>query len=131
MADEFKPAGYNSVSPYLVVDGAQKMVDLLKGVFGAKELRRYTNADGTIMHAEIKIDDSVIMLADANENYPPNQVLIHVYVSDVDNTFAKALALGCDGVEKPANKEGDPDKRGMFRDFNGNTWAVGTQMKNT
>lgn len=131
MASEFKPAGYNSVSPYLVVDGAQKMVDLLKGVFGAKELRRYNNADGTILHAEIKIDDSVIMLADANKNYPPNQLLIHIYVPDVDNTFTKALNLGCDVVEKPVNKKGDPDKRGMFRDFNGNTWAVGTQMKNT
>jgi uncharacterized glyoxalase superfamily protein PhnB len=60
MSKEYKPTGYNSVSPYLVVKGAQKLIDLLKQIFNAKELRRYDMPDGTIMHAEVQIDDSVI-----------------------------------------------------------------------
>jgi uncharacterized glyoxalase superfamily protein PhnB len=62
MNTDFKRIGYNSASPYFIVDGAQKFIDLMKQVFDAKELREYRTPDGSIMHAEIKIDDSVIML---------------------------------------------------------------------
>lgn len=53
---------------------------------------------------------------------------MHIYVPDVDKTFAKAVEYGCDMVEKTNEKEGDPDRRGSFRDFAGNSWAVGTQI---
>ncbi len=126
---DYKPAGYNSLSPYLIVNGAQKMIDLLKQVFGARDLRRYDNPDGTIMHAEVQIDDSVIMIADASEAYPSNKLLLHVYVPDVDAVFKKAIAAGCSPTETPNEREGDPDRRGSFTDFSGNLWAVGTQLK--
>lgn len=129
MNKRYKPENYNSLSPYLVVDGAQKMIDLLKEIFHAEELRRYDKPDQTIMHAELRIDDSVIMLADSSKAYPVNQLLLHVYVSDVDQIFQKAIALGCEAVEKPLTREGDPDKRGSFKDFSGNVWAIGTQVK--
>lgn len=129
MNKRYKPENYNSLSPYLVVDGAQKMIDLLKEIFHAEELRRYDKPDQTIMHAELRIDDSVIMLADSSKAYPANQLLLHVYVSDVDQIFQKAIALGCEAVEKPLTREGDPDKRGSFKDFSGNVWAIGTQAK--
>ena len=128
MSTSFKPSGYNSVSPYLVVDGAQRMIDLLKGIFQAAELRRYDGPNGTIMHVEVRIDDSVIMLSDASPAYPANEFLLHVYVQDVHSTFKKAVDLGCEVIEHPVNKEGDPDTRGSFKDFSGNIWAVGTQM---
>jgi len=128
MNSSFKPSGYNSVSPYLVVDGAQRMIDLLKGIFKATELRRYDNSNGTIMHVEIRIDDSVVMMADSSSAYPANQFLLHVYVPDVINTFKKAISLGCEVIEEPVHKEGDPDTRGSFKDFSGNIWAIGTQM---
>jgi uncharacterized glyoxalase superfamily protein PhnB len=104
------------------------MIELLKGIFDARELRRYENTDGSIMHVELKIDDSVIMLSEANESYPANEFLIHVYVPDVFATFEKAIRLGCQSIEAPVNKEGDPDIRGSFKDFQGNTWAVGMQL---
>ena len=128
MNKEYKPTGYNSVSPYLVVAGAQKMIDLLKQVFDAKELRKYDMPDGTIMHAEVQIDDSVIMIGDASDKFPPNQLLIHVYVPDVDKTYQKAIAAGCTGMEEPKEQEGDPDRRGTVQDFSGNIWSIGTQM---
>lgn len=128
MSTPYKPESYNSVSPYFVVNGAQKMVDFLKELFGATELRRYDQPDGTVMHLEVRIDDSVLMIADSNERYPPNTHLMHVYVPDVNETFRKALSLGCTSVQEPKEHEGDPDRRGMFTDFAGNVWAVATQM---
>jgi PhnB protein len=123
----YKPQGYSSVSPYLIVEGAVRLIDLLKGIFDARELRRFDNPDGSVMHAEVQIDDSVIMLADASSNYPANQLLLHVYVPDAVATFKKAIALGCPVDQEPQQKEGDPDVRGSFLDFAGNVWAVGTQ----
>lgn len=128
MKGDFKPQGYNSLSPYFIVNDCRRMVDLLKGIFNASELRKYENSDGTIMHMELKIDDSVIMLSEASERYPANQFLIHVYVPDVHATFKKAIDLGCDAVEEPVNKPGDPDMRGTFKDYQGNMWAIGTQV---
>lgn len=128
MSRSFKPSGYNSVSPYLVVGGAQRMIDFLKTVFGGQELRRYDNADGTIMHAEVKIDDSVIMMGDASAAFPANTLLIHVYVADVDAVIGRALAAGATIDQQPQQKPGDPDRRGSFKDFAGNVWAVGTQQ---
>ena len=128
MSKIFKPTDYNSVSPYFVVNGAQKLIDLLKIIFNATELRRYDMPDGTIMHAGIKIDDSVIMLGDSSEKYPPVPIVIHVYVPDVDNTFEKAMGAGCEMIERPKQQENDPDRRATFKDFAGNMWSVGTQL---
>jgi uncharacterized glyoxalase superfamily protein PhnB len=128
MTKPFKPTGYNSVSPYFIVKGAQKLIDLLKTVFDAKELRRYDNPDGTIMHAEIKIDDSVIMLGNSSDKYPPVTVVMHVYVADVDQIMDKAKEAGCQITEQPKTREGDPDRRGTFIDFAGNMWSIGTQL---
>jgi len=128
MDKAFKPTGYNSVSPYFIVDGAQKLMDLLKKLFNGKELRRYDMPDGTIMHAEMQIDDSVIMLGNSSEQYPPITLVMHVYVPNVDEVFEKAIKLGCVVMEEPKEREGDPDRRGTFKDFAGNLWSIGTQL---
>lgn len=128
MSKQFKPTGYNSVSAYFIVKDAQKFIDLMKSVFNAKDLRRFDNADGTIMHAEIQIDDSVIMLGEASDRYPPVPVVMHVYVPNVDEVFKKAIDAGCEVVEPPKEQEGDPDRRATFKDFAGNMWSVGMQV---
>jgi len=128
MNKTFKPTGYNSVSPYFIVNGAQRLIDLLKKIFNATELRRYDMPDGTIMHAEIQIDDSVIMLGDSSDKYPPVPIVMHVYVPHVDKTFEKAIEAGCEIVETPKQKDNDPDRRATFKDFAGNMWSVGTQL---
>jgi len=128
MEKNYKPIGYNSVSPYFVVNGAQRFIDLMKQIFNTKELRRYDLPDGTIMHGELQIEDSVIMISDSSDRFPPNTLLIHVYVEDVDVTFRKAIAAGCTSIDAPIVKEGQPDKRGNFKDFAGNFWSVSTQQ---
>lgn len=127
MDTNFKPSGYTSVSPYFIVKGAQKFIDLMKTIFNAKELRRYNMPDGSIMHAEIQIDDSVVMLGEASEKFPPVPIVMHVYVPNVHEIFNKAIEAGCEVIEKPKEREGDPDRRATFKDFAGNMWSVGTQ----
>ena len=124
----YKPNGYNAVSPYFVVKYAANFIDFLIEVFDGKELTRYLTHEGAIMHAEVQIDDSIIMLGNATEKYLPNELLLHVYVPDVDKTFDKAIKYGCTSIERPQNKEGEGNKRGSFKDIYGNTWAVSTQL---
>ena len=123
----YKPDKYNSLSPYLIVDNAQKLVDLLTAIFDAKTLRRFDRENGKIAHIELLLDDTVMMISDSTENYGANKAMLHIYVSDVFKTFDKAIELGCIAIEKPINKPGDPDTRVSFYDFAGNYWAVSTQ----
>lgn len=80
------------------------------------------------MHAEVRIDDSVIMLSDASEQWPAVAVIMHVYVRDADKVYERALTLGCKAVQAPKQQDGDPDRRGTFSDFAGNMWSVSTQL---
>jgi len=128
MNKPFKPGEYNSVSPYFIVKGAQKLADLLKVIFDAVEKRRFDRPDGSVMHMEMQIDDSIIMLGDSSEQFPANTLIMHVYVPDVDATFKKAIHAGCESLEEPKLREGDPDRRGTFIDFAGNMWSIGTQQ---
>ena len=123
----YKPNNYNSLSPYLIVDNAQKLVDLLTVIFDAKTLRRFENENGKIAHIELQLDDTVLMISDSTESYVANKTMLHIYVPDVFTTFDKAIENGCEIIEKPINKQDDPDTRGSFYDFAGNYWAVSTQ----
>ena len=109
------------------MDDAQKLVDLLKVIFDAAELRRFDHDNGTIAHIELKLDDTIIMISNSTNNYPANTTMLHIYVPDVLKTFNLAVANGCKIIEQPINKQGDPDTRGAFMDFAGNYWAVSTQ----
>lgn len=123
----FKPADYNSLSPYHVVDGADRYVAFLAALFGAQPLRRYTEGD-RVVHAEVRIDDTVVMLSDATEQYRANQPLTHLYVADVDAVYRRALEIGCTAVGEPRQHPGDPDRRASFTDPFGNHWSVATQV---
>jgi uncharacterized glyoxalase superfamily protein PhnB len=117
----YKPANYSTVSPYLIVNGAEATIEFLKRVFGAIELRRFPDESGKLMHAEVRIEDTVIMLADpAPPEWPPMSSYVHIYVCDVDATYRKALEAGTVSVQEPVKKQ-DEDKRGGIRDAGGTT----------
>jgi uncharacterized glyoxalase superfamily protein PhnB len=123
-----KPQGYPNVSPYLIVDGAARTIDFARKVFAAEELRRFADPSGKVRHAEIRIGDSVVMLADGVEGWPPVPAYVHVYVPDVDDTYRRALAAGAAPVQEPVKKE-DEDKRGGVKDSGGTTWWIATKVE--
>lgn len=127
MTASYKPTNYSTVSPYLVVDGAARTIEFLKSVFGAVELRRFPDAAGRIMHSEVRVDDTVVMIADGNEGWPPVPSYVHIYVSDVDATYRLALESGATPVQEPVKKD-DDDKRGGVKDEGGTTWWIATKV---
>ena len=128
MSSSHKPLGYTTVSPYLVVDGASQTIDFLIRVFGAVELRRFPDSTGKILHAEVRIDDTVVMLADGGEGWPPVPSHVHIYVPEVDAVYRRALETGATPVQEPVKKD-DDDKRGGVRDAGGTTWWIATKVE--
>ena len=122
----FKPESYNTASPYLIVTDAAGTIKFLQEVFDATLLRQFPDEQGRLMHAEVRIDDTVVMLADSAPDWPPVASYVHVYVPNVDTTFAKALAAGATSVQEPTRK-GDEDKRGGVKDVGGTTWWIATR----
>ncbi len=128
MISSHKPLGYTTVSPYLVVDGASQTIDFLARVFDAVELRRFPDSTGKLMHAEVRIDDTVVMIADGGEGWPPIPSHVHIYVSDVDAVYRRALEAGATSVQEPVKKD-DADKRGGVKDSGGTTWWIATKVE--
>ncbi len=127
MDTAYKPLGHTSVSPYLVVTGADATITFLVKALGASELYRLAGEDGRIRHAEVRLDDSVLMLADSMEGWPAQSAHVHVYVPDVDAAYQRALAAGAISVQAPVKKE-DADKRCGVQDSGGTTWWLATLM---
>jgi uncharacterized glyoxalase superfamily protein PhnB len=121
----YKPDHYSSISPYLYVDGAAATIEFLVNAFGATEVRRFTDDKGGIVHAEVRLDDSIIMLTDAKPGWPATAAHVYVYVPDVDDAYRRALAAGATSLQEPV-QQGDADKRGGIRDAGGTTWWIAT-----
>ena len=128
MSSMYKPENYSTVSPYLIVDGASATIEFLVNVFGAVELRRFPNAAGKLLHSEVRIDDTVVMIADAGDGWPPVPSQVHIYVRDVDATYQRALEAGATSVQEPVKKE-DEDKRGGVKNAGGTTWWIATKVE--
>jgi PhnB protein len=130
------PAGYHSLTPYLIVDGAARALAWYAEAFGARELMRLSGPDGRIGHAEIEIGDSRIMLADeapAHDARAPaafggSPVSLHLYVPGVDSTMARALAVGATVKSQPEDKFYG-DRMGSLLDPFGHTWHISTHIE--
>lgn len=129
MTPPYKPTDYSTVSPYLIVDGAAGTLEFLKRVFGAVELRRFPDERGKLVHAEVRIEDTVVMIADgAPPAWPAVPAHVHIYVRDVDATYRRALEAGATSVQEPVKKQ-DEDKRGGIADAGGTTWWIATRVE--
>jgi PhnB protein len=128
MAVKSIPDGYHSVTPYLVVEGAAKLIDFLKSAFDAKEIHRFGQPNGPIMHAEVRIGDSVVMLGDANPEIKPSLACIHLYVDDTDATYHRALKAGAISLREPADQFYG-DRSGGVKDPFGNQWWIATHKE--
>ena len=119
----YKPSGYTSVAPYLIVEDAEHTLNFVKAVFKAEQLRVIRNDDGSIMHGEARIDDTVIMVG---QMAGVGNAHVHVYVDGIDAAFLRAVEAGGVVVEELSLKD-DGDRRGGVRDRNGTTWWLGRQ----
>lgn len=128
MTAAYKPTGYTSVSPYLIVGGASDTIAFLARVFDAEELRRFPDDGGRVIHAEVRLDDTVIMIADGVAAWPPVPAHVHIYVPDVDATYRRALEAGAVSIQEPVQKD-DADKRGGVKDPGGTTWWIATKVE--
>jgi PhnB protein len=130
------PKGYHAVTPYLIVQGATNALEFYQKAFGAKELFRMPRPDGKIAHAEIKIGDSHIMLADevpetlvrGPQSLGGTSVQILLYVKDVDSTATRAVAAGLKEL-RPIKDQFYGDRSGTFQDPFGHIWTIATHKE--
>jgi len=128
------PAGYHAVTPYLIVDNAAQAIDFYQRAFGAAELFRLPGPGGKVMHAEVKIGDSPVMLADEMEGYRGPRALggtavsLMIYVNDVDRVFAQALAAGAKEQRAVADQFYG-DRTGTLVDPFGHVWSIATHVE--
>jgi PhnB protein len=129
------PDGYHSVTPYLVIQGAQGAIDFYKKAFGAEETVRMDH-NGKIMHAEMKIGNSMVMLADefpemghkSPQAYGGTPVSMMVYVDDVDKTFGRAIEAGAK-EKRPVTNEFWGDRMGTLSDPFGHVWTIASHVE--
>ncbi|HEV2177645.1 MAG TPA: VOC family protein [Terriglobia bacterium] len=120
--------GFRSVTPYLHPRSAGKMIEFLKQAFEAKEVARYTDADGRVAHAEVQIGDSMVEMGEPRGSYQPMPAAIYLYVEDVDATYRRALQAGATSVQTPEDKPYG-DRNAGVKDAFGHTWWLATHLR--
>lgn len=122
------PAGYPTMSPYVVVRGAGQLADFLKAGFGGIEVERMTRKDGRVGHAEVRLGDSIVMMGEPPEPFEPRPGNFHLYVPDVDATFARIVRLGATVKSPPVNRFYG-DRVAQVADPFGNLWSIATHIE--
>ena len=123
------PPGYHTVTPYLIVSDAGAVIDFATNAFGAEVRMKHLDRSGRVSHAEITIGDSVVMIGEGNEQYPPLPSTLHLYLADVDAVYSRALAAGGESVREPRT-EFYGDRMAGVSDSQGNTWWIATRVEN-
>jgi PhnB protein len=136
MATKPVPDGYHTATPYLILDDATSALDFYKRAFGATEMHRYDAPGGKIGHAEIRVGDSVIMMADAYadmgyrspKSYGGTPVSIMLYVENVDALFKRAVDAGAK-VQRPVENQFYGDRTATIEDPFGHVWTIATHVE--
>jgi PhnB protein len=122
------PEGYHTVTPYLIATDAPGLIEFLQRAFGAALLSRHDAPDGSVMHAEVQLGDSRIMIGQSNEEWPPVRPMLHLYMAEVDEVHAKALEAGATSLRDPEDQFFG-DRSGGVLDPYGNQWWIATRME--
>ena len=129
MAVKPVPDGYHSVTPYLTVRGATKVIEFLKQAFGARLTHEpIKRPDGSIMHAEVTIGNSPIMIGEENEMSKATTTTLYIYVPDVDSVYQRAVKAGGASVMEPTDMFYG-DRSGGVKDPSGNSWFIATHKE--
>jgi len=119
---------YRTVTPYLVVADADAELAFLKAAFGAAEVSCQRNSNNAVMHAEIRIGDSLVMLGQASGPWKPRAAAFYMWVDDVDGTYAQALRAGATAESEPEDKPYGHRNAGVI-DKSGISWWLGAPVK--
>jgi PhnB protein len=122
------PDGYHTVTPYLTVQGATTLIEFLKQGFEAKEICRILHPEGGIMHAEVSIGDSVIMVSEARDECKPMPSFMYLYVENTDATYDRAVKAGGTSTMEPKD-EFWGDRSAGIKDPTGNHWLIATHQE--
>jgi PhnB protein len=122
-------AGFRSITPYLVVNGADDLIAFMRAVFGAELTARHPRPDGLVMHAEVRVGDSMIELGDATDEFTAAPVALHVYIEDVDGVYERAVAAGATTTQAPTDQPYG-DREAGVKDRWDNNWYVATHQEN-
>lgn len=122
------PEGYHTVTPFLIVKDAANLIDFLREAFDAEEISRMNSPDETVAHAEVKIGNSMVMVAEASEQFPAIPNLFYLYVEDTDAVYQRALKAGAESLKEPADHFYG-DRSGSVKDAFGNQWWIGTHIE--
>ncbi len=125
MAARSIPEGYHTITPYFTVSDADRLIDFVTAAFEGHVVKEDRSDNGRVRHARIRIGDSIMMLNEAGGDYSANESQMHLYVSDVDAAFRKALDEGASAVMEP-NDRPHGDRMAGLRDPCGNTWWIAT-----
>ena len=121
------PEGFHSVTPYLQVNGADRLIEFLKRAFDGEEILRVPRDDGKITHAQVRVAGSMIELADASDKYPPNPTAIWLFVPDSDAAYRNALAAGATSLHPPIDQDYGVHEAAV-RDPFGNNWYIAAPL---
>jgi PhnB protein len=123
------PDGFHTITPYLIVEGAEKLIGFMKEAFGAQYHHEPAKRpDGSIMHATLKIGDSMLMVSDASEHAKASPVMLYLYVPNADAAYQRALKAGATSVMEPADQFYG-DRSAGVKDAAGNQWFFGTHIE--
>ncbi|MEA2563786.1 MAG: PhnB protein [Acidobacteriota bacterium] len=124
------PDGFHTITPYLLVSDAGGLIDFLKRAFGAEEIHRSAGPDGSVVHAQMQIGDSMIMMGQAKDEWKAMPCMLYLYVEDVDAWYRRAIEAGGTSVRE-VNDEAYGDRAGGVLDPAGNQWWVATHKQDT
>ena len=122
MSDDVSPKAYHTVTPYLIVPDVPRLLQFLVEAFGASERVRLPRADGSVMHAEVAIGDSIVMMGEPTDKIGPMPASIFLRVDDADAVYHKALQAGGVSVSEPTDQPHAGERYGGVKDPCGNLW---------
>ncbi|MGH9523282.1 MAG: VOC family protein [Terriglobales bacterium] len=128
MPVQYKPEGYHTVTPTIIVNGAARLHEFLKKVFDAKVIISIPGPNNTIAHSEVQVGDSRLMIADAGPMFAAQSSSFYLYLPDCDAVYQRALAAGAKSEREPKNQFYGDRNASVIDEF-GNRWAVGTHVE--
>ena len=123
------PKDCHSITPYLLVPDVSRLIEFLKRAFGGVERAKITRPNGTVLHAQVRVGDSLVMIGEPQPPWKPKPCMLYLYVRDIDATYKRAVKAGARSVVKPVDAFYG-DRHACVRDVADNVWWIATRIEN-